>query len=133
MSDSRTLLALAAVAIGTAVIVSAAVKGAVKGELKAARDQLFEIGPNCETITFKQGVDGDPDPERLEIAERLYFLPFVHQRLSEGAESEAADLNVTLVDLLSVNVLAELFSSFGIIWIAVKAYMADLIARVQAG
>jgi hypothetical protein len=133
-----------------ALVVSNLEKEGVNLEIEKARNELFEIAPGCESITFKgMGDGGAPDPERLELAERYYFLPFVRANLTEAAKAEAELMELSIAELLTGRMLYQLFPEckekapwppaslftagmFGVIWVAMKIYMAGLIETVSA-
>lgn len=151
MSNELLKLLGVGVAVGLGVaIFKGAKEGAVTQGMQQARDALFTVSPGCAEISFKGGT-GAPDPEQLELAEKYYFAPFVRHALdNQAAEAEADATGVSLTTFLSATVLYDLFpecrqslpwppdslltaGNFGLIWVAMNFYMAEVIARVQAG
>jgi len=148
--ELAVLALLAGGAAVAAVVVSKLEKEGVNLEIEKARNELFEISPGCESITFKGvGDGGTPDPERLELAKRYYFLPFVRANLTEATIAEAELLELPVTDVLTGRMLYQLFPEcrdkspwppgslftagmFGVIWVAMKIYMSRLIDQVAA-
>ena len=138
-----------AVGLGVAIFKGAKEQAVTQG-MQQARDALFIVAPGCAEITFKSGT-GVPDPEQLELAEEYYFAPFIRHSLDNlAAEAEADASGVTLNTFLTATLLYDLFpecrqslpwppdslltsGNFGLIWVAMKFYIAEVTARVQAG
>jgi hypothetical protein len=157
--DIALLAGIAGGALLLGLIASGVEKSVVKSEIKKARDELFDVGPNCETISWKGGDGSAPDPSRLEDAGTYYFRPFLREQLGAGmdrgmqpgelAQAEAEILAVTLPEFLTAKVLYELFpecvnrdpmpwppadtfSSFGLIWIGMLLYIGAQMETVMA-
>jgi hypothetical protein len=150
VNKEYAVLALIAGAAAVAAIVISKLEEGVDLEIEKARNELFEIAPGCESITFKGAGDGGaPDPARLELAERYYFLPFVRANLNDTTIAEAELMEMPITDVLTARMLYQLFPEchekspwppdslftagmFGVIWVAMKIYMAGLIEQVAA-
>ena len=143
----KVLLGLAAVGV-VGLVVSSIRESAVNSGLRQARDSLFEVSADCKTISFKGGGDG-PDPEKLELAKEYYFDPFVREHLGE-AHLEAELLGMTVSEFMTAKVLYDLFpecaaadkqpwppesvwtsGAFGVIWVAMHAYIGNLISEQE--
>jgi hypothetical protein len=159
---NRDIVLLAGIAGGAlllGLIASGVEKSVVKAEIKKARDELFDVGPNCETISWRGGDGSNPDPARLEQAGTYYFRPFLREQLGAGmdrgmapaelAQAEAEILGVTLPEFLTAKVLYELFpecstrdpmpwppddvfTSFGMIWLGMSLYIGAQMETVMA-
>lgn len=145
-SDFKLLFGIALAATVGGVIMANLEKGAVESGMREARDALFDVAPDCSTITFKGGGDA-PDPAALNLAKQYYFVPFVKAYLP-GAAAEADILDVTVVEFLTAKMLYQLFpecnvdgvrpwpstsvwdTGFGI-WFVMLAFMAELVAQEQ--
>lgn len=153
------LAGVAGAALILGIVASKVEKSVVKAEIKKARDELFDVGPNCETISWRGGDGSAPDPGRLEQAGTYYFRPFLREQLGAGmdtgmapaevAQAEAELLGVTLTEFLTAKVLYELFpecsareplpwppddvlSSFGVIWYGTLLYIGAQMETVMA-
>ena len=150
MADPKLLFGLAFAAIAGGLAIAAAKEGAVESGMKEARDSLFEVAPDCSSISFKGGGNA-PDPAKLEQAKAYYFLPYVKKHMVT-AELEAGIHGVTEAEFLAAGVLYQLFpecnvdgvrpwppeniltsGTFGVIWVFMKLYIGQLLAEAQAG
>jgi hypothetical protein len=146
-SNIALLFGIATAALIGGMIAKGIEEGMVDDGIKKARDALFEVAPDCTSISFKGGGDA-PDPATLRLAEQYYFAPFVTENLPT-AEAEAELMNTSVLDYLTARMLYQLFpecsqagstapwppeslftsGSFGVIWVGMKYYMAELVTK----
>ena len=155
--DVALVLGIATAAVVGVAVISKIEEKIVKTELAKARDSLFDVSAGCETITWKGGV-AVPDSRSLELAGTYYVRPWLKEELGAGASDgyapgslveATADLSgISALDMLTAQLLYDLFpeckekdpgpwppdslfSTFGVIWVAMKLYMDDQIRLVM--
>ena len=72
---------------GVITVGAAALGAAVEAEIDRAREELFEVGPNCSYIHFKGGGAGISEEEAkrsLAVADSWLFDPMIRQAAKEG-------------------------------------------------
>ena len=127
-----------------AVVMSRVEKSAVAAAMKEARLSLFDVAPDCSSITFKGG-GSVPDPAKLELARSHFFSPFVAENLEE-ARLEAEIHGVTIPAYITAKLLYEMFpeckvmsalpwppddlwssGTFGVIWAVTLGIVLDYV------
>lgn len=97
-----------------------AISGTVRARVRRARDELFEIGPDCEWIRFR-GFGDSPDEgeidDHIATAREYYFAPLIAQLKAQGKTTMQVRVAV-LEDLFPECVWPpeDMLSTHGVIW-----------------
>lgn len=119
-------LLAAVAAVGAAATSAAEDVGLVDAE--RARNEIFEVGPDCAWIKFRglpEGVGGEQAVKALELARDYYLVPRIEEGLTAGID-DPRDLALMILDEMFPTCTwppADLFSSHQLVYLAVAAWV----------
>ncbi len=121
------------VGVAGVAFVAAIISRAVEDAVGKARDELFEVGPNCEWIRFRGQLGGDISAEeanaRLELARKYYLEPKIAEARAAGLQQPEQITAFVLSDLFPMCQWppTELFSSHQVVWLAMRGWISSAI------
>lgn len=113
-------------AIGAAATGAAEDTGLIDAE--KARNEIFEVGPDCEWIRFRglpEGVTGEQAVRNMELARDYYLEPRILEGLEAGID-DPRDLAIMILEELFPQCTwppGDLFSSHQLVYLAVAAWV----------
>jgi len=114
-------------------LVAAILSRAIENAVDKARDQLFEVGPDCEWIRFKGQLGEDISPDeanaRLELAREYYLEPKIQEARAAGLTQPDQITAYVLSDLFPTCQWppASIFSSHEVVWLAMRGWINSVI------
>jgi len=137
--DRTTLLVLLGLAGVAGIAMFATAEGTDDGQdpVKAARDALFTVGPNCDSISWKlDAITGaQQDPVILLNTARAYYLePKIREALDKGINTPKGIVTFILDDLFPECVgrfpPKYVFSSHNLVYLTMAAWVTTVLEEL---
>lgn len=116
-----------------AIAIGAMYKGVVRMKVQEVRDEIFEIGPDCE-ISLREGVSFEGEGNGLEKAKTHYFEPLI-----EGFQAEGMD-KTEIKDAVMEDLFPEcewpppnMLSSQYVLYIGMAIWLEGVIEEIKEG